>query len=378
MTTNALRVVHVVTGLGLGGAETVMSRVIGASPDVAHEVISLGGRQWYSAILEERGIPVHHANMHSISPLGLMRIARIIRASRADVVQCWMYRANLVGGLAGRMSGVRSIWNIRVSEPGRLGAGTLSVAYLGGMLERWIPDFVISCSERSTVEHRKLGYGRRPGTVIANGYDPKLLFPDDKARTASRKALGVDRDRFLIGTISRWHTQKDLPTFLKALRLLADRDVPVTCILLGVGLEKSNNDFMGAVAAAGCSDLVVPLGKRGDVPELARAMDLHVLCSIAEGFPNAVAETMLSGTPNVVTDVGDSAMIVADTGWVVRPGDAEALADAMEQAYQELRSAPRKWATRKRKTRDRIADNFSLDRMVDSYKKVWKRFAKRG
>jgi glycosyltransferase involved in cell wall biosynthesis len=104
-------------------------------------------------------------------------------------------------------------------------------------------------------------------------------------------------------------------------------------------------------------------------------MDLHLLSSITEAFPNAVAETMLSGTPNVATDVGDAAMIVGATGWVVPPRDPSKLAEAIEQAYREFRASPGRWEKRRAAARSRIVENFSLERMVAAYRAIWHRFA---
>jgi glycosyltransferase involved in cell wall biosynthesis len=376
--TNPLRVLHVVTGLGLGGAETVLSRVIAATPGITHEVICLSGPQWYSDVLEARGIRVHHLNMRSVSTSGLMRIRRLIRDSGPNVIQCWMYRANLLGGLVGRFSGVPTIWNIRCSSLDRLGISPRLVAYAGGALAPWVSDFVINCSIRSSDLHRKLGYGRAPGAVIPNGYDTSQFAPDKSVRKKLREELGISPDTFLIGSISRWDPQKDIHNLLAALRLAADHGVAAKCLLVGGGLDDRNDDLRNEILRCGCSDLVLTVGRRADVNELANAIDLHVLSSITEGFPNVVAETMLSGTPNVVTDVGDAAMIVGDTGWVVPPRDPHRLAQSIESAYNEWRLSPKQWHRREKMARKRVVDNFSLDRMIEAYEDVWRRFAKKG
>jgi glycosyltransferase involved in cell wall biosynthesis len=375
--TNPLRVLHVVTGLGLGGAETVLSRVIAATPGITHEVICLGGQQWYSDVLEARGIRVHHLNMRSVSPSGLMRIRRLIRESGPDVVQCWMYRANLLGGLVGRLSGVPTIWNIRCSSLDRLGISPRLVAYAGGAVAPWASDFVINCSSRSSELHRRLGYGRAPGAVIPNGYDTAQFAPDESARKKLRDELGISPDTLLVGSISRWDPQKDIPNLLAALRLAAGHGVAARCLLVGGGMDDRNDKLRDEILRSGCSDLVLALGRRADVNELGNAIDLHVLSSVTEGFPNVVAETMLSGTANVVTDVGDAAMIVGETGWVVPPRDPHRLAQAIESAYNEWRSSPEQWNRRGKMARERVVDNFSLDRMIEAYEDVWRRFAKK-
>jgi glycosyltransferase involved in cell wall biosynthesis len=127
------------------------------------------------------------------------------------------------------------------------------------------------------------------------------------------------------------------------------------------------------------SELVVPLGPRSDIPNIARAFDLHVLASCGgEAFPNVVAETMLSQTPNVVTDVGDSAFMVGGSGWVVPPRDPQRLADAIIAAHREWEDDVGRWQARRAAARERIERNFSIDAMARAYEDVWRRVAGAG
>jgi glycosyltransferase involved in cell wall biosynthesis len=121
---------------------------------------------------------------------------------------------------------------------------------------------------------------------------------------------------------------------------------------------------------------VILAGARSNVRDCYRALDLHVLASSgSEAFPNVVAESMLCGVPNVVTDVGDSALMVAETGWVVRPRDSTALSDAIGHAYEEWSRDRSAWQRRRTAARDRIAERFTFDRMAEAYRYVWRRMA---
>jgi glycosyltransferase involved in cell wall biosynthesis len=101
------------------------------------------------------------------------------------------------------------------------------------------------------------------------------------------------------------------------------------------------------------------------------ALDLHVLPSVGEAFPNVVAEAMACGTPCVVTDVGDAAYIVGDTGWVVPPKDSSRLAQAIQDAMLEIQTSGRE--TFGIKCRERIQNNFSLEKVADAYIGLWQR-----
>jgi glycosyltransferase involved in cell wall biosynthesis len=211
---------------------------------------------------------------------------------------------------------------------------------------------------------------------VHNGYDSSTFFPNEDGRKGARKGLGLAPDVFAIASIARWHPQKDLPNLLAAVRLVKDRIIEFRCFLVGADLGPDNRNLTAAIERTGCSGLVVPLGPRSDIPSIARALDLHVLASCGgEAFPNVVAETMLSETPNVVTDVGDSALMVAATGWVVPPQSPQQLADAIVEAYREWKDAPGKWQERRKAARRQIADNFSIERMAEAYEEVWRKVA---
>jgi glycosyltransferase involved in cell wall biosynthesis len=373
-----LRVLHVINTLNVGGAETLLYRLVTTDPDNDHVVVSLGSPGSYSARLQEKGIRVHHLGMDSVKAAakGAMRLNAIVRESNADVVQCWMYRSNVFGGVISKAAGKPVVWGVHNTSLEPLTRSARALVYLSGMLAPRAPDFIINCSARSSELHSKLGYQRaRAAAVINNGYDAQSFHPDQERRSLTREALGIGAGEFVIGTVARWDPLKDIPNFLAAIRLVHERGIPFRCYAIGTGLRPRNVHFSEAVQSTGCSELVTPLGPRDDVPDLARALDLHVLASRTEAFPNVVAETMLSGTPNAVTDVGDVPTMVGSTGWVAPPCDPARLADAIVAAYHEWKDAPAQWAARRQAARQHIADNFSHERMMAAYQGVWREVA---
>lgn len=375
-----LRILHIINDLGLGGAETLLFRLTTRGSENEHVVVSLGRASWYSKFLEDKGVPLYHLDINSPGavPKGAVRLKRIIADSGADVVQCWMYRSNVFGGVIAKAAGKPVVWGIHCASFKPLRASSRAMVYVGGVLARWNPNFIVSCSAEAIRVHDKLGYGAAECAVIHNGYDSAQFIPDEAARVASRKALGIGPSDFLVGTVSRWDPLKDIPNFLAALRIARARGVPLRGVLIGAGLGRANAALAAELERAGCADFVEALGPRNDLPDLARAIDLHVLASRTEAFPNVVAETMLSGTPNAVTDVGDSALMIGDTGWLAAPKHPDQLADAIVEAYAECKERPRQWASRRRAARKQIADKFSLDRMSDAYAQVWLKVAAAG
>lgn len=370
---SGLRVLHIINDLTLGGAETLLFRLVTSDPANEHVVVSLGKAAWYSPHFAAKGVQLHHLDMNSLPALsgGIVRLRRIIRESRADVVQCWMYRSNVLGGILAKAAGKPVIWGIHCSSIDALRPSSRALAHISGALARWTPDVVVNCSSRSAELHRAIGYSAATATVIHNGYDPSAFFPDEEARCGARKALHLTGRDFAIGSISRWDSLKDVPNLLKAVRIVCDRGVPFRALLIGAGLSEDNAELESEIRRCGCAGLVTLLGRRTDIGDLARAFDLHVLASRTEAFPNVVAETMLCGTPNVVTDVGDAGAMVGKTGWVVPPSAPDRLADAIVEAFSEWKENPGKWEERRRTAREHIAENFSFDTMLRAYEKLW-------
>lgn len=153
---------------------------------------------------------------------------------------------------------------------------------------------------------------------------------------------------------------KDHPNLLQALSALAGSGGAVRCVLVGGGLTTRNAGLMGLLAQYNLESSVVLAGPRSDIPSVTNAMDFHLLPSASEAFPNVVAEAKACGIPWVVTNVGDAAVIVGDTGWVVPPKNPVLLPRAIEEAKDSL--GGENDAKRRIDARQRIEDNFGLEK----------------
>ncbi|EMK6845210.1 glycosyltransferase, partial [Vibrio cholerae] len=148
-------------------------------------------------------------------------------------------------------------------------------------------------------------------------------------------------------------------------------DFEFEVVLVGTNLDECNLALSNVINENNLS-CVRMLGRRSDMPSVMSAFDVFVLSSaFGEAFPNVLNEAMACGTPCITTDVGDAALIVGDTGWVVPPKDPQALAKAMFEAIEEKQDNPQAWQARKKACRERIVNNFSIEKMVEGYHQVW-------
>ena len=382
MSAASLRVLHIITGLGTGGAEASLVRVIrGADDPSRHAVVSLTTRGTRAAELEAMGVRVWaiglargHASWQALRDL-----RSIARDVRADVIQGWMYHANLAASLLSMTSREHwpVLWNVRhaldawEAEPRKL-------RWLVQLMARGShhPRAVIYNSSRSARQHEARGYTSSRTVVIPNGVDVERFTPDAGSRAATRLALGLPVDAVVVGMAARVDPLKDHDTFLRVAAHLAERDATIRFLLVGTGTEAGTAVEPTALDAAiaqrerevpALAGRLVRCGERRDMPAIYGACDIVMLTSRSEGSPNAVAEAMACGVPCVVTDVGDAAHLVGSTGTVAPVGDVLALAEA---ALRLVHDTSRRDAHGRAATA-RIRAHYTVRRECDAYNAVW-------
>jgi glycosyltransferase involved in cell wall biosynthesis len=256
--------------------------------------------------------------------------------------------------------GYRVIWGIRASalEMHRYDYYARAVWQINRLLSRRA-DLVISNS-RSGAEHVAAhDYRHSRIQVIPNGIDTERFRHDAEGAGRLRSEWGVGAGERVIGMAARLDPMKGHDTFVAAARLLRERRPEVKFVCAGEGMEPWRSRVLQDVNAAGLGGHLRWLGHLPDTRAFYSALDVATSSSsFGEGFSNSVGEAMACGTPCVVTDVGDSALIVGDTGEVAPPRDPAALAAAWERALEDPRPRPRA------DCRARIATQFSVARLV--------------
>jgi len=373
-----IRVVHIITGLSDGGAEGVLFRLCKYDKKNNHFVVSLTGSGKYASLLRDEGVDVVFLNLKSSAfgfLLGITKLFFLLRRNRSSIVQTWMYHSDLIGGLISKLAGVKTVyWNVRHTsfEPGSSKRTTMLLVKICASLSGLIPKKIIYCAYEAKVVHEAIGYKKGKDKIISNGYDLNIfkVFKSQAAEVFSE--LSFNNDYFLLGMVGRYDAQKDHQGLIEALSIVARRSCFFKIFLIGHDLDENNQNLKSRITFYQLDENVILLGQRTDIPAIMNAIDLHVLSSsFGEGFPNVIAEAMACGTPCVTTDVGDAAVIVGDTGWVVPPKNPQALASAILEAINEVKNNPQAWKIRKQASRDRIVNNFSVEKMISRYHQVW-------
>ena len=311
--------------------------------------------------LRALGVPVHCLGLRPSwpNPLAVARLLACLRRENTAFVQTWMYHADLLGGLAGRWLGLPVLWGVRQStfDPASK-RSTRAMMKLCARLSRRVPARIVCCAQAAAAVHRAEGYAAEKMLVIPNGFDVDEFKPAPQQRDAVRTELGLAPDTPLVGLVARFDPQKDHRTFLEAAALLHRCRPEVNFLLCGAGVEPSNPDLAAWCREGGLNGVCHLLGPRSDMARFNAALDVAVSSSsYGEGFPNVLGEAMAAGVPCVVTDVGDSAAIVGDTGRVVAPRDPAALAAALAEVLA-LPAATRQALGAA--ARQRVVEQYSL------------------
>ena len=366
------KVLHIITDLDVGGAERMLVALIRPLAEAGFDstVLSLMGGGALAEVLRQDGVAVHELGMRPglPRPAEFLRLVRMIRDLQPDLVQTWMYHADLLGGAAARLAGkMPLVWGLHNTDldPRRTKRSTRAVVRACAALSHGLPTKIVSCSDAGIGIHADQGYAKNRLVSIPNGFDTTVLRPDAAHGPAVRAELGLAEDAVLVGQVARFDPQKDHRNFVHAAGLVAEQRPDVHFVLVGKGCERDNAALADWIAATGAAERFHLLGLRSDVRRLLAAFDLAVLSSaFGEAFPLVVGEAMSCGVPCVATDVGDSARIIGDTGRVVAPRDSVALAEAMLELLG-LSAAERQALGAA--ARSRILAEFSLPAVAARY-----------
>ena len=358
-------IAHVISNLSQGGAEGALARLVCQSTNPsAHTVISLTDEGVYGAQLRASGVRVVSVGVGrgGFSIAAFHDLIVIIRETNPDVVQTWMNHADLLGGLAAMYLGIPVVWSVRHSENSIRGLGlrTWLVAKTCALFSHFIPRRIVGCSQRAIVRQRNFGYADC-FVYIPNGFELSaantLIAYSDPHRPP------------IFGHAARFHPIKGHAIFLNALEHLKLCNQAFQARMVGSDVLESNPDFSAIIPPA-VAEHIEAIGPQSDMPGFYKTCDVFVLSSHGEAFPNVVAEAMLAGLPCIVTDVGDAADIVGDTGWVVPAKDPKALALAMHQAIAAMANTDA-WAARKAAASARITNLYSMDKMQSRFEAAW-------
>jgi len=365
-------ILHCISGLQIGGAETMLCKLLGGMDRqrFPSTVLSLRGGGPTANILGDLGVEVLSVDLHNPFRIWSAGLQRYLTQKRFSLVQGWMYHGNLMAGLLARnlLGNLPLSWNVRSSVTQRP-LGTLGVVIRANkILSKRLPQSIIFNSRRSLDEHIAEGWCSERSLVIGNGFDMEKFRAESSAGAKLRELCGFAANNVILGHVARFDPAKDHQTLFAAMAKIIRYAPRARLVCIGNGVVLSNQGLALLIRRYGLESHCSLLGVRSDVASLTAGFDIGILSSRTEAFPNVVGEAMSCCVPCVVTNVGDAAMIVGNTGVVVPPGQPEQLANGILNliAMDGGKRIAMGWAAR-----DRIAKYWSLASVSRQYTSLY-------
>ncbi len=367
----------IINSLDRGGAETVMVDLMNVlkKNNIDLHVISLLGKGNVYNDIANLGIKVSAINKKKsiFFVFSFIKLLLLLIRTKPDVVHTWMYHSDLFGGLAAKIAGVKKIiWSIHNTnlDKDKTKLSTRITVRICVILAYWIPTGVIFCSIKSAKYHALIGYPKEKITIIHNGFNTSKYHPTKEFRSKLLNELDItNKDVFLIGHIGRFNPIKNHAGFINAASIINKSFPEVHFILAGDGVDSQNKSLNLIIDNLGVSKVVHMIGYRSDTLEIISSLDLLVSSSFGEAFPLVVGEAMSCEVPCVVTNVGDSAYLVNDTGEIVYNNSAYDIANGVKKILKMKEEDYRKMCIC---ARYRIIDNFKIETIAKQYMEVYK------
>jgi glycosyltransferase involved in cell wall biosynthesis len=334
MSGRPLRVAHLIVGLVRAGAETALLRLILDTQGVVrHHVVVMTNERALVGAMENAGarVTVLGSSRRLPNPFLIWRAINALLSERPDIIHAWMWHAAALWSMCridARIRRIPCVWGIRTPlDSGRLSLSTrltLAIARTSSVH----PCAIIFNSECARAQHAHAGFCMEYASVTHNGVD--VPRQDDIAdwRRDIRAQMAVTDHTNVFMHVGRAHPDKGIINFVKAAEIVHTQ-MGARAVFVRVGKPGWETAQSVADIALERSPLIYHAGEQLDARPWLAAADVCTMTSMRESCPNVVLEAMSVGTPVVATDVGDSALLVGQCGWVVHPNSPGALAEAM-------------------------------------------------
>lgn len=366
------KITHLITGLSSGGAEAMLYKLMKyRSSNYRYQVISLTDLGVYGDKIKELGVKVVTIDLNNKlkAIYGIPKLYFSLLGS--DVVLTWLYHANFIGTIFGKLAFVKNIiWGIRQSDISQEGNSKSAVMML--KLSKYIsflPTHIISNSEEGTKSHIELGYNESKFITIPNGFEIESYYFDEDNRIKYQKEFNI-KDEIVFINVARYHYLKDHEMLLEAIGILKKKYQVnnFKLVLVGTDMDSSNSELEMLINKNGLNKEVILLDERNDVNKILSVADYFLLSSRSEGFPNVIGEAMATSLIPISTDVGDVKQIIGDNGFVTIKENSEEFARTINNVIHLEKAETEELKLNARK---RITENYDIVVITGKYEELY-------
>ena len=379
-----MKIVHIINSLKKGGAEGNLYRLCKVQKKKYKNkiniiIITLIDNGYYEYELKKKGIKILSLRINEENKIfdfikKITKLRKYIKKINPDIIQSWMYHSNFLSIFIPKKYYNRIFWNIRHSELNLTISKkmTILLSIICGLFSRFVPKKIIYCSEKSIKFHENNQYYSKKKTrLIDNGYSDKTYYPSSNLRLNFRKKNKIKKTDIILGYAGRYAKQKNIESLLNAFSKIVKNYENAHLYMVGKEINLQNKELINIISGLNIKDKIVLLNEQKNLLEFYNGIDLLVLTSHSESFPNVIAEAMLCSTPVLASNAGCSKKIIDKYGFVLNKNDYLSITKGLKKSINILENKKRNWKFLKKNVRSQIKKKFSIEKMANSYSKNW-------
>ena len=379
-----MKVLHIINSLKKGGAEGNLYRLCKLHKEkyknkIDISIVTLINKGYYEVELKKIGIKIISLDLNKKDRFfdflkKILKFRKFIKKYNPNIIQSWMYHSNFVTLFLPRLFYDKIFWNIRHSELNLKISKktTILVSIICGLFSKIVPKKIIYCSEKSINFHQnKHFYSKNKTKLIYNGYNDKIYYPSKYLKVNFRKKNGINKSDIILGFAGRYAKQKNIPTMLLAFSKFIKKHNNIYLYMVGKDISPFNKELTTFISNLKIQNKVVFLNEQKNLLEFYNGIDLLLLTSHSESFPNVIAEAMLCSTLVLASDAGCSKKIISNFGFVIEKNDYKSIIKGLNKSINIFKIKNKKLKFLKKNSRIQIKNNFSIKKMANTYFKNW-------
>ena len=241
-----------------------------------------------------------------------------------------------------------------------------------GLFSKFVPKKIIYCSEKSIKFHENQHfYSKNKTSLIDNGYSDKTYYSSNNLRSNFRKKNKIKESDILVGYAGRYAKQKNIDSLLHAFSKIVKNHENLHLCMVGKEINLQNKELINTASQFKIKHRIFFLNEQKNLLEFYNGIDLLILMSHSESFPNVIAESMLCSTPVLSSNAGCAKKIIDKYGFVLNKNDYLSITKGLKESINIFENKKKKWEFLKKNARSQIKKNFSIEKMADNYFKDW-------
>ena len=379
-----MKIVHIINSLKKGGAEGNLYRLCKIQKKKYKNkidiiIITLIDSGYYEYELKKKGIKILSLRINEKNKIfdfikKITKLRKYIKKINPDIIQSWMYHSNFLTMFIPKKYHNKIFWNIRHSELNLKISKkmTIFLSIICGLFSRFVPKKIIYCSEKSIKFHENNQfYSKKKTRLIDNGYSDKIYYPSNNLRSNFRKKNKIKKTDIILGYAGRYAKQKNIESLLNAFSKIVKNYSNVHLYMVGKEINLQNKELINIMSGLNIKDKMVLLNEQKNLLEFYNGIDLLVLSSHSESFPNVIAEAMLCSTPVLASNAGCSKKIIDKYGFVLNKNDYLSITKGLKRSINILENKKGNWKSLKKNVRSQIKNKFSIEKMAHNYSENW-------